>query len=289
MDNKRKEFLNSIPLVDLLNIIKKNNIHYDESNVCKADIINDILKLTDNGIVNNVSKSALKFYFKNTSYKISNSDYVGEMRKDLIKYWNTNNKTKENNSSLNISKINTNLQQDIIIIDDDNDNDNNTNTIPIENNDNPCYLANSFIQHFYTLFHNSPSKIIEQNMFSPNAKVYLFLFTPDGKTMIAERKVEGNDIFQFLQMLSVFNFFPSKHEETLDDYGILKIKITGNITNPNQSQCLGLFSHFFEFFKSNNKYIIREVSFHIKTLLEYQPLHGKIPYKVNINDLYKIQ
>lgn len=143
--------------------------------------------------------------------------------------------------------------------------------------------SKTFCSVFYGRLYDNVGSMDE--LWSTGSTVYIFLFSPEGDTLVAEQKIEGlNNIMSFMPLLRQYCFVPGSASDETDEYGTLKIISKGNIVAPN-GNCVGLFTHFFELFKPNGNasYLIREASFHMKTHQSYQPLKKCIPYKELLN------
>ena len=288
-NQQKADLLSLLSSQDLAKLAERNNITGAVLSSPKEELIVALIQLSGTCLLNGIGKGYLTVYL--AKHDISGHKYVNQMREAVQEFWiqqrlslltqntvkpevqkeeepptaPTEHRAQENNSVILREQQEAAMRSQT-----------NVNTTSSS-------LADQFCVHFYTLLHGAnPQEIITSGMFSQHAIAYLFLFSPAGDVLMAEKKVEGiQEISAFISLLAKYRFSPGSCSEEQDDFGNLQIVVKGNIV-VEQDKCVGIYTHFYKFFKPDlhAKYIIREASFHMKTIQQYQPLRNIIPYKV---------
>ena len=268
VDQQREQkvlFLRFLSKEETLDMAGRNGI-YGKDEEERIQMLSNLSQLR---LVNTCSKSFLQVYLDKLGAPYCR--LVGEMREGLLAHWEKERLSMAVRSDASRATSSPSKREG----------ESHTSLTPYQKEQaaqNPTEesLGLQFSRLFYQIIHSSsPEDVVNRGLFSPSGEAYLFLFDQDGAHLTHEQKAsKSEEVKRLLTMVARFRFMYGSHEDEYDEFGQLKVTVRGHIVSPEGDRSVGVFIHFFSFFRAGESgcFVIREASFHCKTHTSYNPL-----------------
>ena len=280
-DEQLRELLGSLTVLELQNVC--NRLDLEISGTKKENAISALLTsdIPIPKIIKKIKKADLVKFIQHKNYFPTKAMGVDEIRIKLCSTWEVEKSKKleiKQNPVGDVQHLQLQVVNQAISLTTDH-NVQLIPTIPIHQNQHlvqhqqhhnhltyhPPGAGQEFANVFYSLLNGPiPNGVVQQGFFSEKAILENTIFAEDGTFNTVEVTGLPNIEQYILPLAKQCLFHPGSCIQKTNEFGILVVEVKGNVVHPASGIFIGLFAHFFEFYKLAEKYKISNCKMHLQ-------------------------